>query len=458
MISTAFPVDIAPDTPSCYGLIRALLRVWFRLVFRRIRLLQAVRRPHSGPVLLVVNCPFRLIHACAVIAALDRNVRCMAERKYTHGWVRRRLSRALGMISYDYDGDDWPAVAEAASDLIGHGGAAVVFARQQPAGSEESACFAPEAAEIALEAQGRLGREVALPVHPLHVFWPTPQSKSKELLLHLDAPVAVNLALLEEGDFGRQLKGMDSEIELACHRNPFRLRPETVGHFITGLEGVMREDLAEAWSKRPRWKQSVDELELSPFLVKLTHWINDSHPAGLAVLCQEVAAYQDAKRRAALGRFTTETAGKWFQRQPRRLTAWLEAIAGFPIACYGLANVLPAWLVLKVTGLMRKGLWQATPREWATRVLVAFGCYAIQIALAAHFLARWEAGIYAPSILFCGAYALRYIWFSERRAPVLLQSVAQGSRSARPGRLRRQLIEQLKREQDRFASLWNVAH
>jgi len=456
MISNAFPP--ASDVSASYGPTRRLLRLWSRFIFRRVRVLQAEEMPHSGPLLLVVNYPFTLAHAFAVIAAIDRKLHCLAERKSARSWIGRWFSRSLGIIPYDYEAEDWPTVVETASTLLSRGGAVVIFARQQTASSTEAAGFAPEAAEIALEAQAQLGREVALPVHPVHVFWPAPPSSSEELLIHIDASVTVKLTLLEEGDFSQQLKGMDEEIKRACRQNPFRLRPETVEHFIAALEGVMREDLAETWSQRLNWKQSVDELELSPFLVKLTHQINDRHPARLAALCEGLAAYHEAKRRASLGQFKAETAGGWFHSGLRRAAAWLETILGFPVACYGLLNLLPAWLVAKLAGLLRKGLWEATPREWVPRVLAALGCYVVQIVLAAHFLPRWEAGIYAPSLLFSGAYSLRYLWLAERRIPVLTQSVAKGKRIARLRHMRKKLIEELRQDQDRFASLWNIAH
>ncbi|MGH9375032.1 MAG: 1-acyl-sn-glycerol-3-phosphate acyltransferase [Terriglobia bacterium] len=458
MISSAFPVDAAADTPPFYRLERALLRLWFRFVFRRVRVLQAEQTSRAAPRLLVVNHPFSLAHTLAMVAALDRNLRCLAERRSEPNRAVQWLSGALGVVTYDYESESWPSVVEGASTLLGRGGAVMVFARQRAADSTEAAGFAPEAAEIALEAQGRLGREAALLIHPVHVFWPAPPSSSEELLIYVDSPVPVNLALLEESDFARQLKSMDAEIERACHRSPLRLHDDTVSRFIAGLEGVMREDLAETWSRRRNWKQSVDDLELSPFLVKLTHQVNDRHPARLAALCERLAKYREAKRRASLGELKAETAGGWFKNKWLRLGAWLETVIGFPVACYGLLNLIPAWLIARLAGLLRDGLWRTPPREWMLRVLVAIGCYTCQIALAATLLPRWEAGIYAPSILFSGAYALRYLWLTEHRIPVLAQSVAKEKRSARLRRMRRGLIDELKQDQDRFASLWNLAH
>ncbi len=446
------------DTSPFYRLGRSLLWLWFRFIFRRIRVLNAEQAPATGPLLLIVNDPFTLAHAFAMVAALNRDLRFLVEQRSASGSVVRHLSNILGMLPYDYQSESWPSVVEAASTLLSRGAAVMVFARQQPAGSAEGAAFAPEAAEIALEGQARLGREVTLPVHPVHVFWPAPPSKSEELLIHVDASVPVNLALLEESDFARQLRSMDAEIERACCRNPFRLQSDTVDHFISGLEGVMREDLAETWSRRRNWKQSVDDLDLSPFLVKFTHQVNDRLPARLAALCEALAEYREAKRRTALDEFKMEVAGGWLKNKWLRLGTWLETVAGLPAACFGLLNLIPAALIAKLAGLLRNGLWQAGPREWTLRVLVAVGCYACQIGLAAYLLPRWEAGIYAPSAIFSGAYALRYLWLAEHRIPVLLHTITKEKRSAGLRRMRRGLIGELKHDQDRFAGLWNVAH
>ncbi len=441
-----------------YGPIRNLLRVWVRLTFRPLRVLRSEKKLESGPALLVIHHPFSLPRALALIARLDRRIQLLVERRFLKGWAAGRLAASLGMIPYDYEGKGWPAIVEHVSALAARGETVAVFTRQQPANEDEPEWFAPEAAEIALEAQARLGREFALPVCLVHLFWPVPPSRLEEILIYFDAPITVDLALLNESDFSRQLRAMDHALARAGHRSPFRLHPESVERFLAGLEGVMREDLAEGWHRRPDWKQTVEDFDLSPFLVKLTHQLNDTHPGRLVALSEDLDRYRETKRRAALRRLRAETAGEWFRSRWRRLAAWIETVAGFPVACYGLANLFPAWLVLKFAGRLRKDFWQAGPGEWALRVFVAVGGYAGEVALAAQFLSRSEAGIYAPSLLFSGGYALRYLWLLEHRIPALAHSAFKGKDAERLRELRKTLIDELKLDQDRLANLWNIAH
>lgn len=442
----------ASNDSAFYDLFRTIFRLWFGLIFRRIRILQA--ESLSGPALLVVNHPPRLVDALIVIAAFERPVHCLLERERLGGWLSRWCARRLGFITCDFQ-EDWTPALEACCSILNRGGIVLVFARQRAAEPESG--FAPEAAEIALEADAHMLSDLLLPVHPLHIFLPVPPSRLEELLIHLDAPLStIDGAWVKENELEARIRAIDRELEQACSRNPFRLQPTDLERFIKGLEGVMREDFEETWSRRANWKQKVEDFELSPFLVRLANQLNSGHPGRLVALNEALQAYQEAKRRAALSTFRMETGEAWFKSWWRRLPAWVESVVGFPIACYGLLNLLIAWLLIWLLGLFRKGLWEATPGEWTARVLIALGCYAGQIALAAHFLPRVEAGYYAPSLLLSGAYLLRYLWLVEHRTKVLLET--QGHGHTRLRQMRKTLIEELKQDQDRYAALWKIAH
>ncbi|MGH9325960.1 MAG: 1-acyl-sn-glycerol-3-phosphate acyltransferase [Terriglobia bacterium] len=440
------------NDPSFYGLFRAVFRLWFGLFFRRVRILGT--KPVSGPALLVVNHPPSLAAALIVVAAFDRPVHYLLEREQLGGWLSRWCAHRLGFIGWDFQ-EDWTPTLEACCAVLNQGGIVLVFARQRAA--EGQFGFAPEAAEIALEADTHMLRDRLLPVYPLHIFLPVPPSHLEELLIHLDDPLStVDGAWVQESELDARLTAVDRELEGACNRNPFRLQPVAVERFITGLEGVMREDFEESWARRANWKQKAEDFELSPFLVKLANQLNKGHPGRLVALNEALEAYQEAKRQTALTSFRKETGETWFRSGWRRALVWVESVVGFPIAAYGLLNLLIAWWLVWMLGFFRKGLWQSTPGEWAARVLVTIGCYAGQIALAAHFLPRIEAGYYAPSLPISGAYLIRYLWLVKHRTKALHQ--AQGGGETRLRQMRKALIDELKQDQDRYAALWKIAH
>ncbi|MGH9342267.1 MAG: lysophospholipid acyltransferase family protein, partial [Terriglobia bacterium] len=443
-----------------YRFVRGGLRLWFSLIFRRLRVLQEASLPRSGPVLLVVNHPPGFVEALVLVAALKRRVHCLLDQALLTGPFERLTARALGMIPYEFQGEDWAAVLESVCKIFSKEGIALIFVRPPvAAASAATRGFAPEAAEVALEAEAYLSREVPLPVFPTHLFLPAPPSTAGEILIHIDHSLSTQGAPWHaQEDLDKGIRMLDEEIEKACCAGPFRLQPDQVEQFIAGLETIMREDFSESWSHRANWKQKVEDFDLSPYLIRLTHRLNYGNPGRLAALNEALRNYQERKRRMALGALKAQTAGAWHKNGWRRLAVWVEAAAGFPVAVYGLVNLLVAWFVLGVTGLLKNGLWEASPKEWATRVLIALACYAGQVALVAHFLPREEAGYYAPSLLLSGAYLLRYLWLLEHRISILVGAMDGRGRADRLRRLRKSLIGELKRDQDRYVSAWKIAH
>lgn len=449
----------APESSGVYRFCRGVLRLWFSLNFRRIRVLEAAHLTGPAGALLVVNHPPSFLDTLILIAAFDRQVSCLLEGELLRGPARRLLAHSLGVIAYAIGDDQWPSVLESCSQILSRGGAVLVFARQPSKTSEEPARFAPAAAAIASEAATAVPSLSSLPVHAVHLYLPVPPSQAAELLIHVDAPVSLESATPNsEGGAERGIDRLDSELERVCLHNPFRLQPETLEQFLAGLEEVMREDFEETWARRPNSRQRVEDFEISPFLSKLVGQLNHGHPGRLVALGEALDAYLETRRRLALTALRAETAGGWLGSGWRRIAAWVETIAGFPVAVYGLLNLLIAWLVLHVSGLLHAGLWNATAGQWTARVIVALACYAGQIAIVSYLLPRSAAGYYALSLPISGVYLLRYLWLLENRTNVVALSLRKGTRMQRLRRMRKSLIEELKRDQDRFAALWNVAH
>lgn len=441
-----------------YAFVRSSLRLWFGLISRRLRVLQEESLPRSGPALLIVNHPSGFVEALILVAALKRQVHCLLDQSLLAGPFERLVARTLGMIPYEFQGDDWAAALETVCKIFSQDGTVLTFVRPPVLQANAVRGFAPEAAEVALEAEAYLGREVPLPVFPVHLFLPAAFSAAGETLIYIDDSLSEQSAPWHaQEDLDKGIRMLDEELEKACCSGPFRMQPDQVEQFIGGLEVVMREDFAESWSHRANWRQKVEDFDLSPYLIRLTHRLNYGNPGRLAALNEALRNYQESKRRVALGALRAETAGDWPKSSWKRLAVWIETVAGFPIAVYGLLNLLVAWFVLRMAGLMKKGLWEATPKEWATRVVIALACYAGQVALAAHFLPRAAAGYYAPSLLLSGAYLLRYLWFWEHRTTVLAGATGGASRATRLRRLRKSLIGEIKRDQDRYVSTWKIA-
>lgn len=436
-----------------YGAIRTCMRVWFGQSFRRIRVLREESLPDSGPALLVVNHPPSFVAALSLVSALSRPVRFMMDRSLLRAPAARFLANGLGMICYEGREDDWAAALEAACRALGRNGTVAVFTRPPSASNGE---FAPEAVDAVLEAESYLGREVPVPVFPVHIFSPSGFSSAGELLVYVDNAIpSATGARRSQDDFDAASKKLDEALEQACCAGPFRLQPEQVEEFVDGLETVMREDFAESWTTRANWRQKVEDFDLSPHVIRVTHRLNYVNPGRLASLNEALRNYEERKRVAALDKLRAAAAGGWIKSGGKRFAIWMESICGFPIALYGLINLLAALFILRVAGLLKKRA--ASPAAWTARILIALGCYAGQIALAAHFLSRATAGYYAPSLILSGAYLLRYAWLFRNRTRILMGATGGARRAAAIRRLRKALIAEIERDQAEYLPAWRSA-
>jgi 1-acyl-sn-glycerol-3-phosphate acyltransferase len=437
---------LPPKEPGLYRFCRGVLRLWFSLNFRRIRVLQAETLSRPGAVLLVVNHPSSFLDILILIAALERHVCCLLERDFLRGPARRLVARTLGVIEFEFQDRQWSSVRKSSYEVLGRGGVILVFAKQQTSSSDEPASFAPAAADIAVAALSGVAALPGLAIRLVHLFLPGSRSQSGELLIQIDEPLSLGDAVAadRESDPDRTHKAIDSALERVCRQNPFRLQPDALEQLLAGIENIVREEFEENWERRPNSKQKVEDFELSPFLIRLVNQLNYSHPGRLVGLGEGLHTYREVQRGSALAGLRAELAGTWLHSGSRRAAAWAESIAGFPIALYGLLNLLIAWLVLRALGLLRRGLWNATTAEWTARVMVALVCYAGQILLAACFLPRWAAGYYALSLPISGVYALRYLWLWEHRASVVALSLEKQKRQRRLRKLRKNLLDELR--------------
>lgn len=452
-MSLTAPSPYSEGRPTgAYRCLRRALRIWFSLNFHHIRVLQAEELAASGPALLVVNHPASFLDALLLIAALDRPIRCFIESALLQRPMTRAWAKGLGFIEWPDGQQEQTSAFSLSCEILRKGGAVLAFAAGQPESSNSPNTLAAAVPMIAIEAESDSPATAPLSIHLIHLHLPVAPSQASEILVHIDRPLhAVDTS--DGAAAGQQARAaaFAAEMDRACRENPFRLRVGDLAHFLTGIECAMRQDFEERWTRRPNSKQRVEDFDLSPYLVRLIHHLNYRHPGRLTALCEILRAYQEKRRSLALIALREETAGRWYRSPIRRLAAWVETVIGGPIAAYGLLNLLPAWLGLHLGKSFRRGLWDVPAGVWMVRLIAALACYTGEIVAAALFLPRWAVGYYAPSLLASGAYLLRYLWLLKTRTNVVVASLERKRGERRLRFMRKKLIAEINRDQQRFA-------
>ncbi len=86
----------APTKPVVYRFWRGVIRLWFALTFRKIRVLHEERLKRPDPALLVVCHPESFLDALILVAGFERYVRCIIPARLIQGLLQRSHGARLG--------------------------------------------------------------------------------------------------------------------------------------------------------------------------------------------------------------------------------------------------------------------------------------------------------------------------------------------------------------------------
>ena len=386
--------------PIGYRLTRGAIRAGVELCGRRVRLLGADRVPQTAGIFLVLR-PAGLLDALLLSAVCERSIRCVVPHGLLHGFGRI-LGWGAGMIGDRKEGSEFHAALRACSEAVRAEEIVAVFA--------ESGTADP-AIDIAQEAWANVFPEQDPVILPVHAFWPA--RRRDEILVHVGDPLSPDY---DGGPASREDE--ESAPGAARLQNVFALDQDTFELLLTDLQEALLTRLEEDWGGRPHWKQKTEGFRLSAVAARQLLRLNQTRPEYLADLRGRFDACRELRRRLSLTRMLDDR-GRQHLSSAQRTLAWIETVAGMPLALCGVVNHAAIALLLYLFGLTRN-VWQVQAGRWLARALVVLGCYAGQIALVSHALGRAAAGYYAVVLPVSAVYLWRYAWLLRRRTRVLL--------------------------------------
>jgi len=444
------PIALPESTSGGPWLARALGRIWLRGTCCKVRLLQAEALPAAGPAMLVLDGKPDFARALALVTALQRPVRCLLPEEACRGFWPQQLAARLGMILHGPEAPDRYSALVAAREALQQGEAVAVFAEAAAARVESIAPSCLSAARLAVEAEASRTDGLGLSIFPIFFQAASVPAGGADLLIYAAPPQRVS-ELLAGGDAEASLRALAGELENRLSDHPFRLEERDVQFFLHDLEAILRADLEADWAARPNWKQKTEGFELSRLLIECVEQLNVFNPPRLIALRIELEDYREQLRRGSLAQAEVEAAGDWWRSPVRRAWYWLESVAGFFLALYGLLNhLLPVGLFVW-PGPLRKMNPKDPGQAWLLRALVVLGCYAAEVAFCAHEWGRAAAGYYTLTLPPSGLFLWRYQWLMKARMRLVYLAGRLPHRAEQLRHSRKALLAQLNRVRDEYA-------
>jgi hypothetical protein len=294
---------------------------------------------------------------------------------------------------------------------------------------------------------------------PVHLFLPVGHTHTRELLIDIDQPEIAQDYISGPGGSGNdQLQELAKHLERRCQENSFRFQPADLAGLLGDLEQALRDELQEELRSHPERKQKPNGFELSRFVVEWAEQMNYLHPGLLVSLRESLEAWREARRLGAFHRLEVEGAGAWLNGPVGRGVVWLETVAGFALAFYGLVNHLVAIALLYLTGLLKKERGRGKIMIWLGRGLVVLGCYVVEVFLVAHFWGRRAAEYYVPTLPLSALYLWRYAWLLRHQTRIAALSFNLSADAARTKRLRKVFLYEINEALNRHAEMLGLPY
>ena len=425
-----------------HGFWSWLVRAWFALTRRKIRLLRAGEISAEGPAVFVVSHPAGFLHALVLSITIERPVHCLLPRNLSSGPLSRFLARHTGVILYEDELPSSQAGVQDALNVLVRGGALVVFADQHATGDSVPGTVASTAAALIEHAEAQR-MDGGIAVYPVHLFLPESTAQSREILIYIDSAIERTAGTAPAVAPEDETRGLATALETRFQENAFQLRPADLGFFLSDLEEVLRTGLQEDWASRPDWKQDTEGFVLSRFTTGWVKQANYLHPSQLVSLRKTLDDYRGLQKQCALRELEVEGGDTPLGSGWRRVLLWFETLLGLPIALYGFLNHGAIALVLFLAGSFKRTSSRARTTELTIRAGVTLAFYILQIFLVAHTWGRAAAGYYAPSLPVSGWYLWRYAGLIRPQARLLFISLTIPALKRKIQRLRHALLNEL---------------
>ncbi len=433
-------MENGPEIASNHGLWSNLVRAWFGLTRRKIRLLRAGKIAAEGPALFAVGHPAGFLQALVLSIAMERPVHCLLPSNLVRGALSRFLARHMGIILSEDDASASEASQREALEVLASGEALVVFADQTAGEQSAPGTLATTAASLIELAEAQIASG-PITIYPAHLFLPDSTPQSREILIYIDPAIARPAG--QASTAGAETRDLITALEARFQENAFQLRSADLEYFLSDLEEVLRTGLQEDWASRPDWKQDTDGFVLSRSAVEWVKQTNYLRPSQLVALRQSLDEYRSLQQQCALRELEVEGGDSPLGSGWRRVLLTFETLFGLPIAIYGLLNHWAIAVVLFLAGSFKHNSSRARTTELMIRTGVILAFYILQIFLVAHTWGRAAAGYYAPSLPVSGWYVWRYAGLVRPQARLLFISLTIPGLKRKIQRLRQTLLNEL---------------
>jgi len=401
-----------------YTFLQNIIKIALAIFFQKVEIRHGENVPERGPVLFAVNHPDSQMDAFVLSFAIKRKVRYIAHAGLFANKLKARLLRSCGVIPVyrqrgKSDKIDRNVVAfQECYEVLERGDVIGIF----PEGKSEMARRVKKiktgAARIVLESERRNHYELGIKLIPIGLnFFSRSRFRSK-VLVNMGRPIDLQpyFSLNEKNNF-EAVNRLTAQIQSRLENLTVNVQHTELDRFVKDIESIYRDELlTQTLADHKSSRKIVAEFVITQKIADCVAHFQEHDPQRVRDMEEKISDYKRKLKRLHLKDIMVREKTSIKKLFKAELTGIAKAVAGFPLAVYGVLNNFIPYRITEF--IARRFIDDRTKILMA--LLVGGGITFILFYCAQVFLVLYLEGDLWAILYFCslplsGFFALGYI-------------------------------------------------
>ncbi len=400
-----------------YTLLQTIIKIALAIFFQKIEVRHGENVPKRGPVLLAVNHPDSQMDAFVLSSAIKRKVHYIAHAGLFANKLKAKLLRNCGVIPVfrkrgKSDENDRNVEAfQECYKVLERGAVIGIF----PEGISEMARRVRKiktgAARIVLETERRNDYSLGVKLIPVGLHFFSRSRFRSRVLVNMGRPIDLQPYFsLNEKDNVEAVNRLTDKIQSSLEHLTVNVQHKELDRFVKDIENIYRDELlTHTLADHKSSKKIVAEFVITQKIADCVAYFHEHDPQKVRDMEEKISAYKRKLKRLHLKDIMVREKTSIKKLFKAELAGIARAIAGFPLAAYGVLNNffpyrITEFIVKKLIDDKTKILMALFLGGGVTFILF----YSAQVFLVWHFAGYVWAFLYFCTLPLSGFFALGY--------------------------------------------------
>ena len=401
-----------------YTFLQNIIKIALAIFFQKIEIRHGENVPEQGPVLLAVNHPDSQMDAFVLSSAIKRKVHYIAHAGLFANKLRAKLLRSCGVIPLSCqrgksdESDPNIEAFQECYEVLERGEVIGIFPEGISEMTRRVRKIKTGAARIVLEAERRNNYELGVKLIPVGLHFFSRSRFRSRVLVNVGRLIDLQpFFSLNEKDNFQAVNLLTAQIQDNLENLTVNVQNTELDLFVKDIENIYRDELmTQTLADHKSSKKIIAEFVITQKIADCVEYYHKNDPQRVRDMEEKITNYNRKLKRLHLKDIMVREKTSIKELFKAELAGIAKAIAGFPLAAYGVLNNFFPYRITEF--IARKFIDDRTKILMA--LLLGGGITFILFYCAQVFLVWYLEGYLWAVLYFCslplsGFFALGYI-------------------------------------------------